>query len=238
MNKINKLFGLILLVILISSFSSKITSGLKYDIDIDIKPTSGDSNINIFIFVRTDPIRTKDSWKLYVFWDDHLITKVNDIYIKTTKQYEHSWELNFQPPKDPKYLKLKNHYIEIWVKNSTGHVESRIKTFKITKTIPQVSWFDELTEKEKEQIRGAKGDKGDKGEIGDKGEKGDKGEQGNIGLEGERGLKGDRGEKGEKGDKGEKGEAGKYPILQFYLFGLLSIISVIITLIGLRKSGS
>ena len=228
---------LILALILVSTISVNIPIVLSFDIDIDMKPNRGDSKINIVILVRTNPYRTKDSWKLFLFWDDHVVFyNINDVYIKSTKQYEHRWELKFNPPSDPKYLEKGNHYIDIWVLNSTGHIEKRIKSFKITETIPETSWFDELPDKTKEQLRGEKGEKGDPGE---KGEMGDPGLMGLPGEKGEKGDQGDRGlpgEKGEKGDQGERGETGKYPIVQFYLFGLLSIVAIILSIISLMKS--
>jgi hypothetical protein len=59
--------------------------------------------------------------------------------------------------------------------------------------------FEDLTEAQRESLRGEKGDQGEKGEPGEKGEKGDPGERG---LQGEQGEKGDTGEKGEPGQPG------------------------------------
>ena len=81
----------------------------------------------------------------------------------------------------------------------------------------------QLTDEQKEELKGPKGDPGEKGDKGDQGEqgiqgeKGDKGDQGEQGIQGEKGDKGDKGdqgeqgiqgEKGDKGDKGEKGDKG------------------------------
>lgn len=100
--------------------------------------------------------------------------------------------------------------------------------------------FDDLTEEQKESIRGEKGEtgergekgdageqgpegtrgeKGEKGDKGDTGEKGEKGDAGETGERGEKGEKGDPGEKGEKGDKGEQGPSGASEALEHYLIG-------------------
>ncbi|RXJ98365.1 hypothetical protein CRU98_10020 [Arcobacter sp. CECT 8986] len=66
--------------------------------------------------------------------------------------------------------------------------------------------FADLTDEQKEFLRGEKGD------IGPQGLKGDKGE---IGPQGPKGEKGDIGPRGPKGDKGEKGEDGNMTFADF-----------------------
>ena len=85
--------------------------------------------------------------------------------------------------------------------------------------------FTDLTEDQKESLRGPQGEqgpKGDKGDTGAQGPKGDKGADGTMsftdlteeqkeslrGPQGEQGPKGETGEQGPKGDKGETGPQG------------------------------
>ena len=87
--------------------------------------------------------------------------------------------------------------------------------------------FEQLTDEQKETLRGPRGFKGEKGDKvtladfteeeiaalrgrdGEKGEKGDKGDRGDKGMRGDPGLPGEKGEKGDKGDKGDRGEKGE-----------------------------
>lgn len=66
--------------------------------------------------------------------------------------------------------------------------------------------FEELTDDQRESLRGPKGDKGDKG---DRGEIGPQGERGADGLPGKDGAQGPKGDKGDKGDPGENGKDGE-----------------------------
>jgi hypothetical protein len=96
--------------------------------------------------------------------------------------------------------------------------------------------FEDLTEEQKESLKGEKGDKGDIGEQGPQGPKGDTGAKGEDGFspivkdtEGDGyhtititdaegytivkikdGQDGQQGERGEKGERGERGAAGVY----------------------------
>lgn len=78
--------------------------------------------------------------------------------------------------------------------------------------------FEELTEEQKETLRGPqgiqgpKGDKGDPGEKGADGQPGKDGAQGPIGPQGEQGIQGIQGIPGEKGEKGDKGDTGEQGI--------------------------
>lgn len=74
--------------------------------------------------------------------------------------------------------------------------------------------FDELTDEQKELLRGPQGIPGPTGPAGEKGAQGEtgpqgpQGPQGIQGIQGEVGPEGPAGEKGDKGDQGERGEAG------------------------------
>lgn len=78
--------------------------------------------------------------------------------------------------------------------------------------------FEELTDEQKELLRGPqgiqgpKGDKGDPGEKGADGQPGKDGAQGPIGPQGEQGIQGIQGIPGEKGEKGDKGDTGEQGI--------------------------
>lgn len=75
--------------------------------------------------------------------------------------------------------------------------------------------FEELTEEQKEMLRGPagpQGEQGPKGEQGPVGPQGDQGVQGPKGDQGEQGIQGERGEKGETGPEGPAGANGYTPI--------------------------
>lgn len=68
--------------------------------------------------------------------------------------------------------------------------------------------FEELTDEQRESLRGEKGEQGipgPQGEKGEQGERGERGPQGEQGIQGIQGVQGIQGIQGEKGDKGEKG---------------------------------
>jgi hypothetical protein len=71
--------------------------------------------------------------------------------------------------------------------------------------------FEDLTEEQRETLRGPQGEQGPEGPAGPQGEKGEtgpQGEKGETGPQGEKGETGPQGEKGETGPQGEKGEQG------------------------------
>lgn len=88
--------------------------------------------------------------------------------------------------------------------------------------------FEDLTEEQKEELKGEQGERGEQGipgERGPQGIQGPKGEQGEIGPKGdtgppgERGLQGPQGEKGipgERGPQGERGLPGEIDVSNFY----------------------
>ena len=81
--------------------------------------------------------------------------------------------------------------------------------------------FADLTEDQKESLRGPqglqgpKGDKGDTGAQGPKGIQGERGAKGDKGDTGAQGIQGIQGEQGPKGDKGDQGNDGFTPIITF-----------------------
>lgn len=95
--------------------------------------------------------------------------------------------------------------------------------------------FEELTDEQREMLKGDTGTQGPKGDIGATGPKGDKGDTGERGPQGIQGIKGDKGDKGEKGDtgpqgatgpqgiKGDKGEPGKDGVITQLPIGTFSM---------------
>ena len=83
-----------------------------------------------------------------------------------------------------------------------------------------LTWND-LTEEQKAEIKGEKGDKGDKGDIGEPLTWNDLTEEQKAEIKGEKGDKGDKGNKGDKGDKGDRGDTGE----GFSIFKTYSSIS-------------
>lgn len=68
--------------------------------------------------------------------------------------------------------------------------------------------FEELSDAQKQVLRGEKGERGHKGDAGERGERGRVGPTGPIGHEGKQGPRGLPGVPGAKGEKGESGEVG------------------------------
>ena len=69
--------------------------------------------------------------------------------------------------------------------------------------------FEDLTEEQRELLRGPQGEQGPQGEAGPQGPRGEVGPQGEQGAQGEQGPQGPQGPQGEKGDPGEAGPQGE-----------------------------
>ena len=188
-----------------------------------IYPESGDIYTRIFLRVSNFSLTTDagGSWpnywrnyfKLYVFWDSMpIITGLDDT----------SWvfETYFNPPNEYTYSETGNHtiYIEVWVYGAFSGVSLRTNftlTFNILKYYPPadmfMQWWNNLTESQREQLRGPQGIQGPQGvqgPIGTQGPTGPQGQQGIQGVQGSQGYQGVQGPKGDTGTTGPKGDTG------------------------------
>ena len=77
---------------------------------------------------------------------------------------------------------------------------------------PKMTW-DDLTDEQKESLKGPQGLQGIQGEIGPQGPKGEKGDQG---LQGPKGDKGDTGPQGPQGPQGPAGEGSAVDLTNYY----------------------
>lgn len=199
----------------------------SYKINISMYPIRGDSTTNIRLFVTTEPLIGVGSWTLYIdYVDKNVVNGMSDIRIGKTNTYKHQWVVVFNPPFGKEG---KSYTIRIVILTDTGQIREYYRNFKIIDTIPKLSWFEDLSDKELEAIRGPKGDTGIQGEIGYTG----LGIQGEIGPKGDRGIQGTSiiGERGEKGDRGPRGLEGEsYPVIMFYGGVFLSLFSLIFSL--------
>lgn len=199
----------------------------SYKINISMYPITGDSTTNIRLFVTTEPLTGIGSWTLYVdYHDKNVVNGLSDIRIGKTNTYKHQWVVVFNPPFGKEG---KKYTIRIVILTDKGEIREYYRNFKIIDTIPKLEWFEDLSQKELEAIRGPKGDTGIQGEIGYTG----LGIQGEIGPKGDTGIQGKSiiGEKGEEGDRGPRGLKGEsYPVIMFYSGVFLSLFSLIFSL--------
>jgi len=201
----------ILLGLIFSSLLGFPTIG-AFEIEVDMPSTSGDSEAIITIFVTGTPFKG-DLWKLFLYWDGFTI--VNGMSSPADSQgikYEHWWQLSFKPPSDPSLRNKGSHDIEIWVMNSTGHIEKDKTSYRITKGIPDIEkWWKEypVSQAFLDSIKGEKGEKGNTGAQGPEGSKGLQGAQGPPGAKGEQGPIGLQGATGPQGPQGVPGTPGR-----------------------------
>lgn len=233
MDKITILLYTIMFLLFIAKSVSVNAEDESYKINISMYPIRGDSTTNIRLFITTEPLTGIGSWTLYVdYVDKNVVNGMSDIRIGKTNTYKHQWVVVFNPPFGKEG---KSYTIRIVILTDTGQIREYYRQFKIVDTIPEIEWFDDLSQKELNAIRGPKGDIGIQGERGHTG----LGVQGEIGPKGDTGIQGKSiiGEKGEEGDRGPRGLEGKsYPVIIFYSGILLSLFSLIFSLWVYRGS--
>ncbi len=200
------------------------------DLKISMYPIEGNSNTNIVLFVLPTLNRGPGPWRLYVYWGDTcLINGQLDKKIGTTAVYKHEWILNFKPPYGKKGDRIN---VKVVVITNTGKLFEVWTQFRMTETIPKLSWFDELTQAELDAITGPQGEVGPIGPQGEPGPRGPKGEIGSIGPPGPQAEQGPPGPTGLTGSAGEPGDPGKSaPILFVYAALILSVFNTLAILI-------
>lgn len=195
--------GLVFLIISVSLLPSvKAEPFLK-----TLAPWSGDSQTDILAIIRPEKRIDNTPMYLYVFWEDlPIITRLSDTVID--KKHTYMWDVVFNPPQDPQYLKKDSNRIVFWIEDVDGIIQIYTCVFTITDRIPQPSWLEDLTQEELNSIRGPDGPQGEAGPPGPKGEPGPEGPQGAQGIWGPPGPKGDPGHTGPTGPKGSQGPPG------------------------------
>ena len=225
---------LLIAIIVLLTFSTSINANAQeeFKMNVSMYPVDGDSTTNIKLFVTMEPLTSIGSWSLYVdYVDKGIVSGQPDIRVGKTNQYQHKWIVIFNPPFGKEG---RSYNIRIVVLSNTGKIYERYKSFKITDTIPQISWVEDLSDSEREVFKGDKGDTGDPGPPGEsivgpegpEGPKGDKGDQGDPGPPGASII-------GPEGPQGPRGES--YPKIMFYIGMLLSLIAIIISLWSILK---
>jgi len=210
-----------------------------------LAPWSGDSKTEILAIIRPEKRTDNTPMYLYIFWEGlPIVTRLCDTVV--SQKHTYMWDVKFSPPQDAQYLKKGSNKLVFWVEDIDGKIQTYPCIFTITDRIPQPSWFDDLTPKELEKLRGPEGEKGDTGIPGPIGPKGDQGEQGDEGPRGATGPYGDEGDTGlqgeigpigpvgskglvgEQGPMGDKGDAGSLNIVFTVGSFLMSTIALVI----------
>jgi len=208
-----------------------------FDVHVEMRPTQGSSATSIFLFVTTTPYSSSESWHLYVFWDEiTILSRVADVKI-TASLYEHRWELSIKAPKGGS--KKGWHYVDIWVVDGDGNiVKDQTLAFKVTSTVPQTEWWEDLSPEFIEEITGPRGERGTTGPQGEQGPKGEEGDRGEQGQRGPPGPQGDRGNLGPQGEQGPPGEQGKgASMIWIVIIGVLSLFSLFLSIMAFSFGG-
>jgi len=236
--------GLVFLIISLSLLPSvKAEPFLK-----TLAPWIGDSQTDILAIIRAEKRTDNSPIYLYIFWEDlPIITRLSDTVIN--KQHTYMWDVVFNPPQDPRYLKKGSNQIVFWLEDIDGKIQSYPCIFTITDRIPQPSWFDDLTQGEIDDITGPEGPPGEAGPPGPDGPQGELGAQGPVGPPGPQGSLGNPGPQGEigprgmvgpqgagvPGPQGEVGPAGGFNIIFAIVTVAISVVAMFIALSSNRR---
>lgn len=200
-----------------------------FTVNISMFPTHGDCTTNVMLFVTVVVPASKDTYTLYVFWDDECI--VNGLRDGATNLvHQHIFKINFNPPSGRKGT---SHFVEVVVIDHVGNMVEKIypKNFKIDETIPSTEWWEELPP---EFILEITGPEGPEGTQGIEGSEGPQGPQGPRGPQGETGPKGSQGEQGHEGPIGPPGRDAKTFSLSIVVSLALSVFAVILSFLSWR----
>jgi len=238
-DRIEALIALAMIVIIIAFLISQYpVSAVTYPFDVwyRVEPPSGASDEEILIKIRVIHPNTNEPLVAYVTWDyRNIVQRLGDVIVN--KIHQNRWDINFYPPDG--FCAKGKHRIRISIEDSSGNiVEWMIWEYTITDIVPQVEWFDELSEEAIAKITGPPGPPGEIGPQGGVGETGLMGPQGEIGPQGDQGPIGigDQGPTGSiglpggpgvTGPIGLQGETGKSEnAIVLYVSLVLSIIAI------------
>lgn len=228
-----RLIPLLLLTVSLSSPLVYAATDYPFDVTYEVCPPEGRSDEEILIILRVSHPNPGEALTAYVTWDGRsIIPRESDVVIN--KVHQHWWDLTFYPPKD---LSAKGtHVIRIRVEDSSGNVVKWMYwSYHITDVVPKLDWFDDLTDKELESIRGAPGPQGETGKTGAPGPEGVQGipgEQGETGPPGSIGPQGNPGTDGLAGPIGPTGAQGEPGVSVDPTLIYAAIITAMIALIG------
>lgn len=213
-----------------------------------LAPWSGDSQTDILAIIRAEKRTDNTPMYLYVFWEDlAIITRLSDMVID--KKHTYMWDVPFNPPDDPRYVKEGSNRILFWIEDIDGKIESYPCVFTITDRIPQPSWLDDLTQAELDEITGPEGPPGEAGPPGPEGPEGELGPLGPVGPPGPEGPLGTLGPQGDigprgivgpqgagdQGPQGERGPAGGFNIIFAIVTVAISVVAMFIALSSNRR---
>ena len=213
-----------------------------------LAPWSGDSQTDILAIIRAEKRTDNTPMYLYIFFNDLAIrTRLPDTVID--KRHTYMWDVTFNPPDDPRYVKEGPNQILFWIEDIDGNIQSYPCVFTITDRIPQPSWLDDLTQEEIDEITGPEGPPGEAGPRGPRGPEGEVGPQGPVdppGPEGPLGAPGPQGDvgprgivgpqgAGEPGPQGDRGPAGSFNIIFTIVTVAISVVAMFIALSSNRR---
>lgn len=181
-------------------------SGATYPFNVwySVEPPNGASDEEILVKIRVTHPNTNEPLVVYVTWDYRpIVQRQGDVIVN--RVHQNRWDINFYPPDG--LCAKGNHMIRISIEDSSGHVREVVWQYTITNIVPQVEWFDDLSEEAIAKITGPPGPPGETGPQGEMGETGPMGPQGEIGPQGDRGPLGE-GEQGPPGSIGLPGGTG------------------------------
>lgn len=201
-----------------------------------VLPPNGASDVEILVLIRVNHPNDNEPLWAYVTWDYRpIVQRQGDMIIN--RVHQNWWDIAFTPPQD--LCSKGEHHIRIRIEDSSGNVVNwPVWQYTITNVVPQVEWFDELSEEAIAKITGPTGPRGEIGPQGEMGETGPMGPQGEIGPQGDRGplgegeqgppgsigLPGGTGPIGQTGPQGETGKSERPLVL--YISLILSIFSI------------
>lgn len=239
MNRLDKAWWLMIGILLLSlSLCSPLASAADYPFDVtcySVQPPSGPSDQEILILLRVDHPNANEPLVAYIYWDKvPIFQRLGDDVVN--KVHQNRWDIFFYPPE--RLCAKGEHKITFRIEDSTGNaVNWPAHIYTITNVVPQYDWLAELSEAQRELIRGPPGSKGEKGEkgetiVGPMGPEGPLG-VGELGPPGSVGPRGDPGVGlvGPAGAKGEPGEPGSsvdpmltYVAIAFSVAALIAFI--------------
>jgi len=216
-----------------------------FTVSYQVLPPSGKSDEEILVLIRVNHPNDNEPLWAYVTWDHRtIVQRQGDVVF--SKIHQNWWDIAFTPPQD--LCAKGKHHIRIRIEDSDGNIVSwPVWEYTITNTVPQVGWFDNLSEEAIAKITGPpggqgetgpQGETGETGPIGPQGEEGPPGAQGPIGggeqgPVGSIGLPGGPGPRGETGPQGETGKSENAIVL--YTALILSIASMVTVLWGFYR---
>lgn len=238
--------GLVILMVSLSLLPSVASVEYPFDVWYRVEPPSGASNEEILIKIRVTHPNTNEPLVAYVTWDwRSVVQRLGDVIIN--KVHQNRWDITFYPPKD--HCAKGKHRIRISIEDSSGSiVEWMIWDYSITDVVPQLDWFDDLTQEEIDDITGPEGPPGEAGPPGPEGPEGKLGPQGPVGPPGPvgsgapgpqgeigpRGIVGPQGS-GDQGPQGERGPAGSFNMIFSIVTVAIAIVAIFIALTSNRR---